>query len=74
MFLNLFVIRNKMPNTKETTSNDNSNSQNTAYNPRKAREGEDNHDGDLPNLCPPDSPPCMPNFDWLLEKAGGRCP
>ncbi|KAJ6659922.1 hypothetical protein lerEdw1_018378 [Lerista edwardsae] len=56
-----------MPNTKETTSNDSSNSQNTAYNPRKAREGEDSHDGDLPNLCPPDSPPS--NTSHILSMA-----
>ncbi|XP_066481288.1 T-complex protein 11 homolog [Tiliqua scincoides] len=46
-----------MPNTKENTTNDCNNSQNTAYTPRKTREAEDSHDGDLPNLCPSDSLP-----------------
>ncbi|XP_042321191.1 T-complex protein 11 homolog [Sceloporus undulatus] len=49
-----------MPNTKETTSSDWNDSQNADCNPRKAKEHEDIHGGEMPDLCPPDIPPSSP--------------
>ncbi|XP_061488342.1 T-complex protein 11 homolog isoform X3 [Rhineura floridana] len=49
-----------MPNPKETTSSDSNDSQNKDCNPRKVRDHEDSHSGDLPNLCTPDSLPSSP--------------
>ncbi|XP_060629088.2 T-complex protein 11 homolog [Anolis sagrei] len=49
-----------MPNAKETTPNDWNASQSAECDPRKAKEHEDNHSGDLPDLCPPETPPSSP--------------
>ncbi|KAH0618816.1 hypothetical protein JD844_018303 [Phrynosoma platyrhinos] len=49
-----------MPNTKETTSSDLNDSQSADCNPRRAKEHEDIHGGDIPDLCPPEIPPSSP--------------
>nr|XP_034979226.1 T-complex protein 11 homolog isoform X1 [Zootoca vivipara] len=68
----MFSTRNKMPNPK-TTSSDSNDSQNIDCNPRKVRDHEDSHGGDMPSLCPPDIPPSSPpqilSVSELMETA-----
>ncbi|KAM6454854.1 T-complex protein 11 homolog isoform 1-T1 [Liasis olivaceus] len=62
-----------MPNPKETASSDCNDSQNTDCSPRKLREHEDSHGGDIPKLCPPNIPssnsPQIHSMSELMETA-----
>uniref|UniRef100_A0A8D0DJE8 T-complex 11 n=1 Tax=Salvator merianae TaxID=96440 RepID=A0A8D0DJE8_SALMN len=66
------LFRNKMPNLKGSSS-DSNDSENRNCNSKKGRDPEDNHSGDIPNLCPPNIPPSDPpqilSVSELMETA-----